>query len=100
MDKVEEDPQLEEIANLFPPSTPVVNRVSMKLPAFWPDAAKVWFAQTDAQFAIGNVTVSNMNFYHVVTVLPQEDATKLLDLFRAPPAGFPYKVLKDWLITL
>ena len=42
MDKVEEAPGLEKIANLFPPSTSVVNSVSMKLPVFWPDAAEVW----------------------------------------------------------
>ena len=39
MDKVEEAPGL---ANLFPPSTSVVNSVSMKLPVFWPDAAEFW----------------------------------------------------------
>ena len=40
----------------------------MKLQAFWPDAAEVWFAQADAQF------------YHVVAVLPQEVASQILDL--------------------
>ena len=34
------------------PAVPVATNVSMKLPAFWPDAAKVWFAQADMQFAI------------------------------------------------
>ena len=46
---------LQEIESLFPPSTPttpVVNNISMKLPAFWPDTAEVWFAQAEAQFAI------------------------------------------------
>ena len=47
MDKVEDAPRLEEIGNLFLRSTPVANTISMKLPAFWPDAAEVWFAQAD-----------------------------------------------------
>ena len=55
-DEISEPPVLEDISDLFPPS-PNAN-VSMKLPAFWPDAAEVLFAQADAQFAIQNVYVS------------------------------------------
>ena len=72
----------------------------MKLPTFWPDAAEVWFAQRDAQFAIQNVTISKTKFYHAVAVLPQEVASQILDLIHAPPAGDPYGVLRERLITL
>ena len=72
----------------------------MKLPVFWPDVAEVWFAQADAQFAIRNMTVSKTKFYPVVAVLPQEVASQILDLIRAPPAGDPYGVLHEFLITL
>ena len=72
----------------------------MKLPVFWPDAAKVWFAQADAHFSIRNVTVSKTKFYHMVAVLPQEVALQIQDLIRAPPAGDPYGVLRECLITL
>ena len=48
-DEISEPPGLKDITNLFPPSAPaspsLVANVSMKLPAFWPDAAEVWFAQ-------------------------------------------------------
>ena len=65
----------------FPPSSaseavPLAANVLMKLPVFWPDAAKVLFAQVDAQFAIRNVTVSMTKFNHVVAVLPQEVASQ------------------------
>ena len=72
----------------------------MKLPAFWPDAAEVWFAQADAQFGIKAMTVLKTKFYHAVAVLPQKVAAQILDLIRAPPARTPYEVLKDRLITL
>ena len=75
MDKVEATPGLEEIGHSFSPSTlstPVAYSVAMKLPAFWPDKAEVWFAQADAQFAIRNVSFSKTKFYHAVTVLPKE----------------------------
>ena len=49
------------------PSTPspadsVAASISMKLPAFWSDAPKVWFAQDDTQFAINHITVSKTKF--------------------------------------
>ena len=58
----------------------------MKPPAFWPDAAKVWFAQTDAQFTIQSVTVLKTKFYCTEAVLPQEVTSQILDLILAPPA--------------
>ena len=58
-------------ADVLPPTVPVANNVAMKLPAFWPDAAEVWFTQADAQFVIKAMNVSNTKFYHAVAVLPQ-----------------------------
>ena len=90
----------EKISNLFPSSTPVANSFSIKLPVFWPDPAEVWFAQAEAQFTIRYVTVSKTKFYQVVAVLPQEVASQILDLICTPPAGNPYKVLRERLITV
>ena len=102
---IEEAPGLGDIKALFPPTSasdvvPLAANISMKLPVFWPDAAEVWFAQADAQFALRNVTVSKIKFYHAVAVLPQEVASQILDLIRAPSAGDPYGVLRKRLITL
>ena len=103
-DEISEPPGLEDISNLFPPSDPAspspVANVSMKLLTFWPDAAEVWFAQADAQSPIQNVSVSMTKFYQSVTVLPQKGASQILDLICAPPAGNPYEVLGEFLITL
>ena len=66
--EIEKAPGLEYIRNLFPPSTSSspIAKVSMKLPAFWPDSAEVWFAQADAQFVIRIISVSKTKFYHPV----------------------------------
>ena len=90
---------------LFPAPADAVPEVAssaahLKLPTFWPDAAEVWFAQTDAQFAIRNISSSKTKFYHAVAVLPQEVASQILDLIRAPPLGDPYEVLRDRLVRL
>ena len=101
--EISEPPGLEDISELFPPSAPAslspAANASMKLPAFWPHAAKVWFAQADGQFNIQNVLISKTKFYHAVAVLPQEIASQILDLIRAPPAGDPYEVLRERFIT-
>ena len=51
----------------------VINTVSLKLPAFWPEEVEVWFAQTEAQFAIKRIMDSRTKFYYVVSVLPQAE---------------------------
>ena len=103
-DEISELPGLEDISNLFPPSAPAspsrVANIFIKLPAFWPDPAEVWFAQADAKFAIQNVSVSKSKFYHAFAVLPQEVSSQILDLICAPSAGDPYEVLQERLITL
>ena len=102
---VDDAPVLGTDDALFPSpadAIPVVasSAVHIKLPTFWPDAAEVWFAQADAQFAIRNISSSKTKFYHAVAVLPQEVASQILDLIRAPPLGDPYEVLWEGLIKL
>ena len=103
MPKVDENPELDGAADILPPpspSVPVAANVTLKLPVFWPEAAEVWFAHADAQFAIRSVTVSKMKFYHAVASLPQDVAAQILYLIRAPPSGDPYKDFKDRLAML
>ena len=59
----------------------------------------VW-ASRCTQFAIKTISVSKTKFYHAVTSLPQDVASQILDLIRAPLAGDPYEVLKERLTTL
>ena len=104
MTKVDETPELLAASNadlLAPTSVPgAATNVALKLPAFWPENAEVWFAQAEAQFAIKSISVSKTKFYYAVASLPQEVATQILDLILAPPAGDPYEVLRERLITL
>ena len=86
-----------ETLELLPlPSVSIAANVALKLPVFWHDAAEVWFAQADAQFAIKSITVSKTKFYHTVASLPQDIAAQILNLICAPPIGD----LKERLTTL
>ena len=99
MIKVDENPELDGAAGTLP-SVSIAANITLKLSVFRPDAAEVWFAQADAHFAIRSVTVSKTKFYHPVASLPQDVAAQILDLIQVPPAGDPYKVLKDCLTTI
>lgn len=81
-----------------PPVPAPVQAVSLKLPTFWTQQARVWFTQAEAQFAVRNITASQTKFYHTVASLDQETAQRVVDLLENPPAGDPYKSLKDRLL--
>ena len=67
MTKVDETPEIMAASNadlLAPTTAPASStNVALKLPAFWPENAEVWFAQAQAQFAIKAISVSKTKFY-------------------------------------
>ena len=83
MPKVDKTPELDGEADFLPPPSSFSSR----------NAAEVWFAQAEAQFAIRSVTVSKTKFYYAVASLPQNVAAQITDLIQAPPASNHY-VLK------
>jgi hypothetical protein len=82
-----------------PDSQVHLTTVSIKLPTFWTDSPEVWFLQAEAQFAIKRVTASLTKFHHCVAALPQDVATRLIDLIRSPPAD-PYSTLRARLVHM
>ena len=57
--------------------------VSLKLPEFWTSHPRVWFQQTEAQFALRQVTAYNTKYY-VVAALDQDYAQRVIDLLEDP----------------
>lgn len=72
--------------------------VSLKLPTFWTSQPEVWFAQAEAQFNLRRITADDTKYFHVLSALDQETATRLLDLINRPPANNKYQALKDRLL--
>ena len=83
-----------------PSSLDLLNSVSVKVPAFWPDSAEAWFVQVEAQFALKGVTASSTKFYYCVSSFNQETANQVLDLIKNPPSSDPYEALKNRLLKL
>ncbi len=46
-----------------------VTLVDLKLPPFWHEQPTIWFAQTEAQFAIKNISLELTKLYNVVAAL-------------------------------
>ena len=66
----------------------LLHSVAVKLLPFWPDNIETWLIQSESQFRLKGVTVSQTKFDHVVQSMSQTDAVKVLDLIRAPPPKF------------
>ena len=58
--------------------------VALKLSEFWAENAQVWFAQTEAKFAVKGVTFSLTKFYHCGEALGHSDAAQIVDLIEFP----------------
>ncbi|XP_037931034.1 uncharacterized protein LOC119665852 [Teleopsis dalmanni] len=46
-----------------------VNRVSVKVPPFWCERPEIWFAQIEAQFAVGTISSDVTQFNMIVAAI-------------------------------
>ena len=73
------------------------NAVAVKLPEFWPELPRLWFATAEAQFEVAQITQDNTKYSHVVKVLGQKTAKSIVDLLENPPDTNRYDTLKQQL---
>lgn len=76
-----------------------VSEVRVKLPAFWADKPKLWFAQADAQFDLGGIKADTTKFGYVLSMLDTRVAAEVEDAITNPPADQKYEHLKNELIS-
>ena len=60
-----------------------VSRSEVKMPKFLPDQPAVFFVMTESQFALRNVTSDDAKYHHVVSALPPEVVSHIVDLVTA-----------------
>jgi len=75
------------------------NAVALKLAPFWTSQPRVWFQQTEAQFALKNITADSTKYYYVIAALDQETAARILDLLERPPTENKYLAVKQRLLN-
>ena len=57
-----------------------VAAVSVKLPPFWPEKTRLWFAQAEAQFDIKGITVEKTKYSYVVSMLDTKTCEQAMDI--------------------
>ena len=72
----------------------------MKLTPFWPENIKTWFVQSESQFWLKGVTVSQTKFDYFIQSMTQEVTVKVLNLIRNPLADNPYQYLNKRLLRM
>ena len=76
-----------------------IGRVSVKIPPFWPNNAKLFFFQVEANFSIAKITNEVTKFNTIVAALDSETLMHVSDIVFKPPTENPYTVLKNRLIS-
>lgn len=76
-----------------------INRVSVKVPVFWPGNVKLYFAQLEANFRIAGISVEQTKFDTLVAALDGETLGCVSDIIFNPPKDNPYTTLKSKLIS-
>ena len=74
-----------------------MNAVSLKLPEFWESQPSAWFAQTEAQFALRDITADTTKYYYIVAALNSATAGRVVSILENPPEHDKYGALKDHL---
>ena len=100
LEEREEEYKAKEAATAAATRTAEIAQVSLKIPPFWPNRAKLWFTHAEAQFVIKQITCSKTKFAHTLTMLDTKTADLVMDLLTTPPTVEPYETLKARLIEI
>ena len=76
-----------------------IEAVALKLPTFWTTCPLAWFTQTEAQFALRNLSSDDTRYFHVVAALDSQTATRALSVIASPPLTNKYEALKSFLCS-
>lgn len=79
-------------------SEPVVNRIAVKVPPFWPERPEIWFAQVEAQFGIAGITTDASKFNTIVAAIESNVLAQIADAILLPPETGKYEYLKRCIV--
>lgn len=75
-----------------------VNRVGVRVPAFYPTKPELWFAALESQFALAKVTQDETKYQYAISQLEANYAEIVEDVITSPAAADKYQRLKTVLI--
>lgn len=79
--------------------TPEIAEVKAKLPSFWENKPKSWFALAEAQFELNGIKQDSTKYGYILSMLDDRLSDVVEDILSDPPAeGSKYNHLKSALI--
>lgn len=81
-----------------PATSTQVDKISIRVPPFWPEKPALWFSQLEAQFQLNHITSDATMFWHVISQLENKYALEVEDIILTPPDRDKYITIKSELI--
>jgi hypothetical protein len=70
----------------------------IKLPPFWPARPRAWFTYVEGRFRLRNIQDEQIKFDLVLSALPADIVTQVLDVIEEAPEGGQYQYFKAQLL--
>jgi hypothetical protein len=72
----------------------------IKLPPFWTSRPRAWFTYVESRFRLRRITDDQQMFDHVLSALPAEMVSQVIDVVDALPAAVQYEFFKNELLNI
>ncbi|XP_064483087.1 uncharacterized protein LOC135395930 [Ornithodoros turicata] len=69
-----------------------------RLPDFWPNNVRLWFAQAESEFALKGIRSESTKYHMTIRALSERDISEVADIVANPPTDTPYQYLKQELL--
>lgn len=76
-----------------------IQKIGIKVPPFWHDCPEIWFAQIEAQFAVGKITSDTARFNTIVASIESKVLCQVSDAVLNPPTHDKYANIKAMIIS-
>lgn len=80
-------------------STFNLDKISIKLPPFWPEKPEIWFYQVEAQFNINNIRSEETKFNYLIAQLEPKYVENIWDIITST-ASNRYSLAKERLLNI
>jgi hypothetical protein len=73
---------------------------NIKLPPFWTSRPRAWFTYVESRFRLRRITDNQQMFGQVLSALPAEMVSQVIDVVDALPAAGQYEFFKNELLNI
>ncbi|GBP77284.1 hypothetical protein EVAR_31716_1 [Eumeta japonica] len=75
-----------------------INRISVRVPPFYPTRPSLWFASLESQFPLAKITQNETKYHYAISQLEASYGNIAENVIMAPPAADKYQRFKTELI--